>query len=323
MPRKEKLTIPEQVQYMKNHCGIAFEISSEEDAEKFLSESTYFFKVKAFAKDYQKDRFTGKYVDLDFAYLRELSLLDAYLRKDIVSIAVDVEHFLKTSLIKAISENPQEDGYSLMDIYFQDHPEVQEEIRYKSQNSYCHDLVKKMDTEGYAVWNAVEVMSFGQLASLYKLYSIRNNGWNNRICNLLVPAKSIRNAAAHNNCILNSLQKPYSAPTLSPNITKQIESYVSQIPSLKKSKSRKTKLLNPVIHDFLALLFLFDKICTSEMTKYYTYKHLHNRFHNTFARNPSFFEKNATIVSTYEFLVKVVDFLYENAYTNTVAQKSI
>lgn len=323
MPRKEKLTIPEQVQYMKNHCGIAFEISSEDDAEKFLSESTYFFKVKAFAKDYQKNRFTGKYVGLDFAYLRELSLLDAYLRKDIMSIAVDVEHFLKTSLIKAISEDPHEDGYSLMDAYFQDHPEVKEDIRRKAQNSYCHDLVQKMDIEGYAVWNAVEVMSFGQFASLYKLYSERHDGWNRKICNLLLPAKSIRNAAAHNNCILNSLQNPYSVPLPSPHITKQIESYISQIPSLKKSKARKTKLLNPVIHDFIALLFLFDKVCTSKKTKYYTYEHLHKRFHTVFSRNPNFFEGNATIVSSYEFIVKVVDFLYEIAYTNTVAQKSI
>lgn len=323
MPRKKKLTIPEQVQYMKNHCGITFEISNEEDAEEFLSGSTYFFKVKAFAKDYQKDRFTGKYINLDFAYLRELSLLDAYLRKDIMSIAVDVEHFLKTSLIKAISENPLEDGYTLMDDYFQTYPKVKEEIRSKSRNSYCHDLVQKMDTEGYAVWNAVEVMSFGQLANLYKLYSMRHNGWNKKICNLLLPAKSIRNAAAHNNCILNSLQNPYSVPLPAPHITKQIESYISKIPSLKKSKARRTKLLNPVIHDFIALLYLFDKVCTSKKTKFYTYKHLHERFHMLFPRNPNFFEGNATIVSSYEFIVKVVDFLYQIAYTSMVAQKSI
>lgn len=118
MPKKLKLPISAQVEYMRDHCGIQFEISPEEDAIAFLSNSNYFFKVKSFAKDYPKDRFSGKYIGLDFAYLRELSLLDAYLRKEIISIAVDIEHFLKVGLISAISENPDEDGYSLMDAFF-------------------------------------------------------------------------------------------------------------------------------------------------------------------------------------------------------------
>lgn len=323
MSRKEKLTISEQILYMQNHCGIKFEICEPEYAEKFLNESTYFFKVKAFAKDYAKDRYTGKYRNLDFAYLRELSLLDAYLRKDIISIAVDVEHFLKATLIKDMSGNPNEDGYSIMDEFFQKYPHIREEIQYKARNSYCHDLVNKMESEGYAVWNAVEVLSFGQLSNLYKLYSTRNNGWNCKICNLLFPAKSIRNAAAHNNCILNSLQHPYSAPQSSPQITKQIDSYISHIPELKKSKSRKTKLSNPVIHDFIALLFLFDKVCTSERTKFYTYHHLYKHFHGTFTRNASYFENNATILSAYEFVVKVIDFFYNSVYNSNEEQKSI
>lgn len=323
MCKKEKLTIPEQILYMQEHCGIGFQICEAEDAEKFLNESTYFFKVKAFAKDYPKDKFTGKYYNLDFAYLRELSLLDAYLRKDIISIAVDVEHFLKTSLIRDLSGNPSEDGYSIMAAFFQKYPHVHEEIERKAKNSYCHDLVNKMESEGYAVWNAVEVLSFGQLSNLYRLYSIRNDGWNQKICNLLFPAKSIRNAAAHNNCLLNSLLHPYSAPQSPLRITKQIDSYVSRIPELKKSKSRKTKLSNPVIHDFIALLFLFDKVCTSERTKFYTYKHLYKHFHGTFIRNAAYFEDNATILSTYEFVVKVVDFFYNRAYNSGDEQKLI
>lgn len=323
MSKKMKLTVPEQVAYMKDHCGIQFEICPEEDAITFLNNSNYFFKVKAFAKVYPKDRFTGKYVGVDFAYLRELSLLDAYLRKEIMSIAVDVEHFLKVGLMTAISENPSEDGYTLMESYFEECPHVRNEIQKKSKNSYCKDLTSKMEEEGYAVWNAIEVLTFGQFQHLYELYSRRNSKWNEKICNLVFPAKSIRNAAAHNNCLLNSLRNPYSAPKQQPFISAQVYSYVSQVPSLKKSKSKQTKLSNPVIHDFIALLFLFDKVCTSKETKRKTYQTLRILFHQKFVRNKAFFEKNEVIVSSYEFVVKVVDFLYNKAYNISVEQKSL
>ena len=46
MANRPKLTIEDQVAYMKNK-GITFDHCSEKDAVRFLQESTYFFKVKA------------------------------------------------------------------------------------------------------------------------------------------------------------------------------------------------------------------------------------------------------------------------------------
>lgn len=295
---------------MRDHCGITFDLCTEDQAAVFLAQHNYFFKVKAFAKNYSKDPRTGKYIHLDFAYLQELSVLDALLRKQILSIALDVEHFLKVGLMADISLNDSEDGYSLMQHLFARYPALQQELLGKSKNSYCSDLVSKMDRDGYAVWNAIEVLSFGQFISLYKLYSAENDGWNRKICNLLIPAKGIRNAAAHNNCILNSLQHPYSAPLR--KVTNQIDSFVSRVPELKKSKSRKTKLANPVIHDFVALLYLFDKVCTSPSTKAYTYENLYRLFSDRMCRHAVYFSENAAIVSSYEFVRKIVYFLHES-----------
>ena len=47
MSKKVKLPITEQVSYMRDHCGIQFEICPEDDAVKFLSNSNYFFKVRS------------------------------------------------------------------------------------------------------------------------------------------------------------------------------------------------------------------------------------------------------------------------------------
>ena len=66
---KTKLSIKEQVEYMEKK-GIKFILISKEEAEKYLMESTYFFRLKAYCKNYSKDQ-NGCYKDLEFAYLKE------------------------------------------------------------------------------------------------------------------------------------------------------------------------------------------------------------------------------------------------------------
>ena len=72
--------------------GIRFSVMTEEDAAKYLEINTYYFKIKVYAKLYEKytdkadsDRY-GKYIDLDFAYLRDLATIDSYLRKTILRL---------------------------------------------------------------------------------------------------------------------------------------------------------------------------------------------------------------------------------------------
>lgn len=328
MMRKAKLTVSEQVSYMRDHCGIRFEICTENEAEMFLKNRNYFFKVKAFAKNFHKDRKTGKYVDLDFAHLVELSTLDALLRKEILAIAVDIEHFLRVGFVSHLSENESEDGYELIERFFRVYPGYKAEVVSKGANSYCQDLVNKLQEEGFAAWNVIELLSFGQFINLYKLYSQNNGGWNQKICNLLIPAKAIRNAAAHNNCLLNSIFVHYSVPyrmdtSDAIQMTKQVDSYVSKIPSLKTSKSRAKKLANPVVHDFVALLFLFDKVVTSDETKRKTYQRLHTLFHDRMLRRQDLFVSNEQLRSCYQFVVKIIDNLYDQVYNRADAQKSL
>ena len=56
----------------------------------------------------------GQYINLDFAYLRELSTIDMHLRYLIIQMCLDLEHALKVSLIAHIESNPKEDGYELV-----------------------------------------------------------------------------------------------------------------------------------------------------------------------------------------------------------------
>ena len=240
MANRPKLTIEDQVAYMKNK-GITFDHCSEKDAVRFLQESTYFFKVKAFDKNYIAHPKTGHYYNLDFSYLMELSTLDMRLRRLILHATLDIEHFLKVQLIRDVSSNPVEDGYQIVEKFFSENSSVKNSISEKSKNSMCKDLVEKLESENYAIWNLIEVLSFGDFVRLYTLYDREYGNHNKGLIQCLYAVRCLRNAAAHNNCLLNSLRLPYTRKIHS---SYSISRAVSQIPNGPKTTSREKKSIS-------------------------------------------------------------------------------
>ncbi len=93
---KPKLSIDEQIKHMKSK-GILFYIMSEYSAKEFITDNTNYFKIKAYAKNYPKNT-DDKYVNLEFAALHELSVLDMHLRRIILSLTLNIEHAVRTNL---------------------------------------------------------------------------------------------------------------------------------------------------------------------------------------------------------------------------------
>lgn len=267
---KPKLSLLQQIEYMKNEKGIGFNIVNEEEALQFLKESNYYFKLKAFAKNYPKytnsnnpDKF-GKYINLEFAYLQELSTLDALFRKNVMKMVLDVEHFLKVQLMQDISDNDAEDGYTIVDEFLSfTAGKALDEIKQKSKNSYCADLVKK-HKDHFAIWSIIEVLSLGDFIELYNYYYSKYQDHPHINRNLLYPIKCLRNAAAHNNCLIHRLTPPYTKE-ITPN--KQLMRIVSQIPDMPK-KTYKSKMENPTLHDFVALLEVYSKVVSPATAQY-------------------------------------------------------
>ena len=140
---KKKLTIDEQIEDLKKK-GVTFEIMCEEDAKKFLRYNNYYFKLKSYAKNYPINPKNGKYVNLEFAYLVELSKLDMYLRKIILGMCLDVEHILKTRMLYDVSRNEKEDGYNIVKKYFWAYPNTKIEILQKANSyNFTSDLAEK------------------------------------------------------------------------------------------------------------------------------------------------------------------------------------
>jgi len=313
---KQKLTVEGQVQDMKEK-DIKFEICSEEDAKKFLQYNNYYFKIKSYARNYNMNSQTKKYFNLDFAYLVELSKLDMYIRKIILELSLDVEHYLKVRLMKDLSDNSEEDGYNIVTVFLQHHPNAEMDIKSKADKySFCSDLAEKhlneyKEPEKLAVWNVVELLSFGNFMELYEVYYQTYPTFN--YSDYLKSVKFIRNAAAHNNCILSSLRKPNSIKKFSK--TKKLASKLGQIPEFRELNNRDAMMKNPVIHDFVALLFVYNDIMKVSATKnsrnrkMEEIKHLFCDEDGRIKRHKEYFDKNPYIKDAYIFISSIIKYI--------------
>ena len=307
--QKINLDIKSQIEYMKNISGIKFEIVTEDEAMEFLKNSNYYFKLKSFAKNYDKynnGEMQGKYINLDFAYLQELSRLDMILRKLIINMTLDIEHFSKTKLIYDCSQNKNEDGYIIIDEFFNKFPYIKDSL-HKSRDSYksINGDLKRKYLDRPAIWNLVEMISFGDFIKLYEFYYNKYKTKDN-YANSLWSVKCLRNAAAHNNCIINTLKNPYNI-----HIKKnsKVTTYISSIQGLTK-ENRKNKMKNPIIHDFVVSLYVFHRLVNSNSTKRKFICELNDILEGRFLENKEYFSKNFIIVDNYKFIKKVVEHFY-------------
>ncbi len=305
---KKKLTIPEQIQDMTEK-GITFNYSEEKDVIDFLKYKNYYFKLKSYGKNYDKYHATenkGKYINLDFAYLQELSTIDMHLRKTILSMALDIEHALKTQLLLDLSQNDAEDGYAIVKQYLATDYTRLKSLYDKIGKSAASDLIQKRKDTGdnYALWELVEVMSFGEFIDLYQLYYSTYPSKENDFSSYLWSIKFLRNAAAHNNCLLNSLKAPYHVTI---HKTKDILFELSKIKAI-SANTREKWMSNPVIHDFIILVFVYVKLIKSSGIKQKGIDNLRWLFNERMLEHKEFFEKNNTITESYNFTSKIVNY---------------
>lgn len=305
---KKKLTISEQIKDMENK-GISFHFIDEKDVRNFLMHNNYYFKLKSYGKNYDKYLSTpkkGQYINLDFAYLQELSILDMHLRKTILSMALDIEHALKTQILYDLSQNEKEDGYNIVKQYLEGDYMRVKSLHDKVGKSAASDLIQKKqeNDDNYSLWEIVEVMSFGEFIDLYQLYYSTYPAKDNDFSSYLWSIKFLRNAAAHNNCLLNSIKAPYQ---INIHKTKGIQFEISKINGL-SSNTRDKWMANPVIHDFIVLVFVFVKLIKSSGVKKAGIDNLHWLFNERMIRHKDYFTKNSSITESYRFTTKIVNY---------------
>ena len=310
---KPKLSIDQQIDHLEEK-GIKFEICTKEEAKNYLSRNNYYFKLASYRKNYEKHIYgknIGKYINLDFAYLQDLAIIDMRLRYLLVQMAMDIEHYIKVDLLHRI-ENSDEDGYKICQDFFASLDEdqnckIKEEISRNSDSNYCKDIVNKYEIENMPVWVMLEIISFGRLITFYKYCSERfNDKRMSKLYYMLISCKSVRNAAAHSSCILNEIHANTAKHQASYLVTKEL-GYINGI-------SRDTitkKMSNERIQEIVTLLFVHREIVTSQGVHIKASKSLQD-FTERINRNINYYNKNLTIKSTFEFLSKIIDNWFKN-----------
>jgi len=303
---RPKLTVNEQLEHMKSN-GITFDNVTEDKALIYLKENNYYFKLKSYNKlfeKYQIGEHKGEYVNLDFSYLQELAILDMHLRHYILKTTVDLEHSIKVGFMKDFNRS-NSDGYEIIETYFNAYPDIENKILEKKNTSYCGDLIDKLESEKYALWNIIEIISFGDFISLYDLFYSEFPDAKDGIL-FTYPMKSIkslRNAAAHNNCILNQLNKTFDANHRGND---KVNSYVSKIEGISKDE-RKTCMQKRVVHDLITLIYVLDKSVKSQDVKKHLIDELDWLINNRMVKHQDYFIKNNNLKTVFTFVKKVVD----------------
>lgn len=308
---KKLLTTAELINHMKEK-GITFNIVSEHDAEIFLSQNNYYMKLASYRANYPKytsGAKLGQYINLDFAYLKELSTIDMHLRYLIIKMCLDIEHALKVALVSRVEKNPKEDGYELIRRFIgytnqrgqQQNEYILKKIRSHKSSDYSKDLIEKYYPY-FPVWVFVELISFGDLTYLTAFYDdlYHDEIVNNKFMNIV---RDMRNASAHSNCLINKLFEPLNT---NQQIDSTISNYVKNVPGI-SDKTRTKNLKYRVVYSFVILLYIYDLIMPDGLAKSKRHAEIKDLFNNRMRRHKSYFSAHSQIKGVYEFVQKIVD----------------
>ena len=254
---KPKLSLEGQIEHLKKK-GVLFNIMNEESAKEYLTQHNNYFKLTAYRKNYDKHpdgENKGKYINLEFAYLVDLAVIDMRLRYRIVHMALDIEHHTKLQLLRMMDKF-NEDGYKIVQDYLDYLGKTQRkicdsEISRNRGNIYCGDIVDKYDG-AYPIWAFIEIIPFGRLVDFYDFCAERfaDKEMKNNFYRLLT-CKEIRNASAHSNCILNNLKSGTIAHKTNSAVTNELMT----IPNM-NSNFRKNRMSNARIQQLVTLFYM-------------------------------------------------------------------
>lgn len=311
--QQPKLTFQGMLQHFEGK-NVKFDFISKEEAVDFLQTKNYFFRLTSYRTNFTKDR-TGKYINLDFSMLRDLSVIDFQLRKFVLNIALSIEHNLKTTLLKLITNDPNEDGYTIIQDFL-NHSSLHENELWgharKEENTLTYSMYQKYKDKP-PVWVIFEIISFPHLVRFAEFYEqTRNQNLDVKI-KKTIPylkfVKFLRNGAAHNNPLIRELKGKdfhYS----------QAEAKLNDVRNFaRKAKGIHPKhykyLKNKTIHHLVATLFVYDSLNESIEAKRHTYRELQEFVERCRKNKKMYNESHNQIVAMYIFIKKISAYLNE------------
>lgn len=316
------MKITEMVPYLKTK-NIKFELISEEKAEKYLRDNNNYYNITSYKHNFEKYMvdgvFINKYIDLDFAYLKDLAIIDHRVRLLFFKMIIDIEHYLKIRILNLIENINAEDGYRIVNLYlekdFNDEKfpkKVHNSIFKKVGSEYYQKIFSKYDIdkdkklENIPVWEFLEIITFGELVNFYeffsKEYQFKKESKNIFILREIV---KLRNAVAHNSCVLCDLDKKDNE--YGPDF--KIVNYLNLCGIGKET--RDNKLSNSRIKQMTYTLYMFNEIVTSEGVKRNVITDINELFYERIILHKEYYNNNELLKSIYAYFDKIIKKYYK------------
>lgn len=295
---------------------------SELEAEKYLRYNNNYYNVTAYKHNFERyfidGNFVDKFIDLDFAYLKDLAIIDHRSRLLLFKMIIDIEHYLKMRILNLIENIAEEDGYKIVNMYlekdFNDEKfpkKVHKSIRNKVTNEYYQKIFKKYDLDGdtkienIPIWEFLEIITFGELVNFYEFFS-KEYELKNEIKNVFILREivKLRNAVAHNSCVLCDLGKKDNI--FAPDY--KIVNYLNDCELGKET--RDNKLSNSRIRQITYTLYMFNEIVTSIGVKINVAKDINNLFYERIILHKEFYNNNELLKSIYAYFDKIIKKYY-------------
>ena len=302
--RKPKLTVGEQIDHLKSK-GVTFDLCDEQTAARILSERDHYFRLATYRVLFPKrvgGERDGQYAGLDFGHLVDLAEIDQELRGFLLPLTLVVENAAKTKLVGKITENREEDGYSIFADYLEhlnhaDRNRRKGEITRLGNDAYLGPLAARYPIDEMPAWVFLELSSFGAFADFYLFCAERwGDSSMRREHYLLRCSNSLRNAAAHSSAIINGFAS--SAPE-SPIRTPSEVASALEAAGINK-RSRRAKMRNIRIQQIVVLGFSYSHFTNKQGRKHTTSRL--SLLKCRASRHSHWYEKNTVLTSSFEFI---------------------
>ena len=319
---KPMLFVDEMISYLKNK-NIKFNYISENDALKYLKSNNNYYNLTSYKHNFEKymfdGRFVDKYIDLDFAYLKDLSIIDYRVRLVLFKMIINIEHYLKMKILNTIENIDEEDGYRIVNLYLDKDfnsdkfpKKLHNSIFKKVGSEYYQKIFSKYDIdkdkklENIPIWEFLEIITFGELVNFYEFYTkeygLREERKDVYILRDIV---KLRNAVAHNSCILSDLgNKNNNYP-----ISYKIINFLEFCDVGKEMRIK--KLSNSRIKQITYTLYMFNKIVTSDGIKENVINEINDLFYNRIIYHKEYYNNNELLKSVYAYFEKIIEKFYK------------
>lgn len=231
---------------------------------------------------------------------------------------IDIEHYLKIRILNNIEQIPEEDGYKIVNKYLErdfnnkEQPKrVHDSIRRKVTNEYYkkifskYDLDKDIKIENIPIWEFLEIITFGELINFFDFFTNYYKLDDNKYIFILREVNKLRNAVAHNSCVLSELDRKdntHRIDTLIINYLKDCEV---------GKENRTTKLKNSRIRQITYTLYMFNIIVSSEGVKNNVKHDITKLFYGRIILNGKYYNNNGLLKSIYNYFDKIIEKNYK------------